>query len=344
MKLLASLALANLAQGQDYADANPDERNFDYGSYGNFGDYQLDGFEAAYDLGDYGAADYGASFYDYDPIAEAAAEADAEVDDERKGERYFFTNPPVTVTTTTTTSTTINDGYSCWKCDQMTMSDCSTKGRLETCSKGDRDCCFVEVREQHQKLQQLCTGCKDKVACENLRDENFHMLSNTQTNEKVMQCRPDYRQQFVGKFAGTQSVCRQCFMTCDPAADNGNMCFGGHKDGGANHQVLKVLLKTNEQQYPWKNYYKQTDASSKTDDARGIPVAKVAGTITGTDWTSRTNLYSDSATNGRTTEPGADTIVYWGLQGASRAWWSSNLKAIANNVRTNGDAAANFDP
>ena len=68
MKLLASLALANLAQGQDYADTNPDERNFNYDSYGNFGDYQLDGFEAAYDLGDYGAADYGASFYDYDPV------------------------------------------------------------------------------------------------------------------------------------------------------------------------------------------------------------------------------------------------------------------------------------
>jgi len=335
MKLLATLAVATLAQ-DDFANYEVD-RNFDYGS---FGDYGLGDFDSAYDLGANYDSAYG-SFYDYDAAAEA--ENDAEEDDERKGERYFFTNPAVTVTTTTTTTTTLHDGDHCWKCDQMTMSDCSTEGRMEKCQKGDKDCCFVEIREQHQKLQQLCTGCKDKVACENLRDENFHVLSNTNTNEKVMQCRPDYRQQYVGKFAGIQSVCRQCFMTCDPAENNGQYCFGGHNTG-TSHQVLKTLLKTNEAEFPWNNYYKQTDASSGTNDARGIPIANIAGNLGGADWTSRTNLYSDDGTNGRTTVPGANSVVYWGLQGANRAWWSSDLKSIANNVRINGDAAANFDP
>merc|ERR1712158_305450 len=55
----------------------------------------------------------------------------------------------------------------------------------------------------------------------------------------------------------------------------GELCFGGHNTG-TSHQVLKTLLKTNEAEFPWNNYYKQTDASSGTTDARGIPVAKIA--------------------------------------------------------------------
>ena len=65
-----------------------------------------------------------------------------------EGERYFFTDPPVTVTTTTTTTTTLHDANHCWKCDQMTYSKCSLEGKMEKCPKGDRDCCFVEVYSQ----------------------------------------------------------------------------------------------------------------------------------------------------------------------------------------------------
>ena len=77
--------------------------------------------------------------------AEAEAERDSQEDEERKGERYFFTNPIVTVTTTTTTSTTPNVGVACWKCDRMTHEQCSTLGDIEICEKGDKDCCFLEV-------------------------------------------------------------------------------------------------------------------------------------------------------------------------------------------------------
>ena len=31
-------------------------------------------------------------------------------------------------------------------------------------------------------------------------------------------------------------------MTCDPAENNGELCFGGHNTG-TSHQVLKTLLK-----------------------------------------------------------------------------------------------------
>ena len=80
----------------------------------------------------------------------------------------------------------------------MTHTACSSEGEIEICEKGDKDCCFIEVRETAQKLQQLCTGCKSRDACENLRDENFHFdTSNSNgvasSNEKTYQCRPDYR-------------------------------------------------------------------------------------------------------------------------------------------------------
>ena len=60
-------------------------------------------------------------------------------------------------------------GNACWKCDQMTYDKCSSEGTLEVCEKGDKDCCFVEIRETAQSLQQLCTGCKSKNACKNLQ-------------------------------------------------------------------------------------------------------------------------------------------------------------------------------
>ena len=47
----------------------------------------------------------------------------------------------------------------------MTYVQCATEGTFQTCSEdntnGDNGVCFVEYREQNQKLTQLCTGCKD---------------------------------------------------------------------------------------------------------------------------------------------------------------------------------------
>ena len=86
----------------------------------------------------------------------------------------------------------ISDGDSCWKCDEMSFTNCATNGVPELCKNGDKDCCFVEVRETKQALQQLCTGCKSKNSCENLRDENFTSLPGARD-----QCRPNYRYQTV---------------------------------------------------------------------------------------------------------------------------------------------------
>lgn len=349
MKLLASLAVATLAQDEGFANYEVD-RNFDYGS---FGDYGLGDFDSSYNFDTNYDSAYG-SFYDYDQAAEA--EREAEEDDERKGERYFFTQASTTSTTTTTTTQTPPDGSSCWKCDQMTYASCASEGDIELCQKGDKDCCFVEIRETAQQLQQLCTGCKDKVACENLRDENFHFdtpnsLSVTSSNEKVYQCRPDYRQQIIGKHATKQSVCRQCFKTCEPTlvvdSKTGGFCFGGSSGKTTMHN-LNFKLQTNKGNYPWGSFY--NSAIADVTDGLGIPIAQLTaadntGDVTDTaQWDALLNLYSTNGSNGRTPPTGTElSVVFWGLQGADQAWWSSDLKDIQARART-GDANANYKP
>jgi len=352
MKLLASFIASTLAQGLT------DERNFDYGS---FADYGLGDFDSNYNFdGNYADA-YGGSFYDYDAAAQAA-NRDAEEDDERKGERYFFTQPTTTSTTTTTTVATVISGDSCWKCDQMSYADCAAKGDIEKCQKGDKDCCFVEIRETAQQLQQLCTGCKSRVACENLRDENFHFdtpnsFGKAISNEKVYQCRPDYRQQIVGKHATKQSVCRQCFNTCDPLevvdSKTGGYCFGGSAGKTTMHK-LRFNLQTNKGSYPWGAFY--NSAIADVADGMGIPISVLTGTTTAGDvqeatsstdhWNVLLNLYSTSTSNGRTAPAAtATSVVFWGLQGADQAWWSSDLKKIQAKARAGtNNAAANYKP
>ena len=68
-------------------------------------------------------------------------------------------------------------GTGCWKCDAMTYVQCATEGTFQTCSednaRGDNGVCFVEYREQNQKLTQLCTGCKDAKDCLKNYNENI---------------------------------------------------------------------------------------------------------------------------------------------------------------------------
>ena len=46
-------------------------------------------------------------------------------------------------------------------------------------------------------------------------------------------------------------------------------------------------------------------------------------------WNVLLNLYSTSTSNGRTAPAAtATSVVFWGLQGADQAWWSSDLKDI----------------
>lgn len=239
-------------------------------------------------------------------------------------ERYFFTQ--ATAATVTTQPITIPvTGDSCWKCDAMSYTQCASDGHLEQCTLGDKDCCFVEVREQKQVLKQLCTGCKDFTACYDNRDQNFEGPTPTH------QCRPDYRQQKYGRSSGQQSVCRQCFHTCLSAEPD--KCFGGlaaintEKDFG-------LLFNTNEAMYPWNGHGPDNHVSA----ALGIPLHQaVADTLADRAATgivemvatpsSLANVYFHNAVDGKVFAPGQ---LFWGVQGASKFWWQADLRVIQN--------------
>ena len=96
---------------------------------------------------------------------------------------------------------------------------------------------------------------------------------------------------------------------------------------------LKFNLQTNKANYPWGSFY--NGAIADVTDGLGIPVAQLtaataSGDVTDTaQWNALLNLYSTDATNGRTAPTGtATSVVFWGLQGADQAWWSSDLKDI----------------
>lgn len=123
-----------------------------------------------------------ASLTDNLAVAPAAGEAAAAAGDVADGARYVVATQTTTPTTTTTTApptttTAQTQGSGCWKCDQMNFLDCATSGEWTECSAdqtaGDFGVCFLELREQNQLLTQLCTGCKSRNSCYNLRRQNF---------------------------------------------------------------------------------------------------------------------------------------------------------------------------
>lgn len=155
-------------------------------------------------------------------------------------------------------------GTGCWKCDAMTYVQCATEGTFQTCSEdntnGDNGVCFVEYREQNQKLTQLCTGCKDAKSCDNLKRQNFvpgFEAGNTAPFMRMRnQCKPDYRLQVARRrYGNTQSVCRQCFSMCSNAdANSATNCFGG-----LGNSLIFTAAATNEDKIgaaQWIRYYK----------------------------------------------------------------------------------------
>lgn len=234
--------------GNDYADADgglarrerprrpganrPGNNRPSFGGFGN--QAATSGFGSQASGFDVGAAGFGEDA----GFGEADNEAfNAEVDAEEDG-RYFFTQPqqgslpPVVVATTTPAPLA---GGSCWKCDAMNYVDCAATGWYEECGLGEKDCCFVEIREMYGDLKQLCTGCKQTNACENLRKENFQYQDYVELDPGVQwiedQCRPDYTDQRRNMRDGAQqSVCRQCFQTCHPDEYGSAFCFGSIKE------------------------------------------------------------------------------------------------------------------
>jgi len=380
---LAQTALPEtLPFGEDFGEYGVGD--YDIGSYDIYGDYQE--FGALENMDEASVVDYfesadnqrsvggqggrkslpdGVNYRDYirpdgtfDVFAfRAAVQAarDREVAGAQNDERYFFTQPTTTSTTTTSTTQTAPHGSSCWKCDQMTYNDCAVKGEIQTCPKGDKDCCFVEVRETAQKLQQLCTGCKDKNACENLRDENFAPDPTGSPLDKTRkQCKPDYRMQYVGARAPVQSVCRQCFATCDvDTADNQKMCFGGSNTN--TKMIFDMKLATNQAKYDWNGFYKVAD--SETAGVFGIPIRIategetlenniVSNDVANTRLATTENIYMSSTLlnnsglfsgkqnfGSTSADDGEKGVYFWGLHGADQSWWASDLKAIQTKAR-----------
>ena len=121
--------------------------------------------------------------------------------------RYVVATTTTTPTTTTTytTTTTQTTGEGCWKCDAMTFSSCATSGQWQQCSPdqtaGDYGVCFLELRETNQLLTQLCTGCKSRNACYNLRRQNFVGSSGSNLSRFHDQCKPEWKLQVSTFFA-----------------------------------------------------------------------------------------------------------------------------------------------
>lgn len=153
------------------------------------------------------------------------------------GERYFSAaGPGPTVTQPPATTAAADDddvyGSGCWKCDKMNFVTCATEGSFQDCAAdqaaGDSGVCFIELRESLQGLTQLCTGCKDAVACNDIKKQNFAYGPISPRN----QCKSDWRFQRPSRrrYGVQQSTCRQCFSMCEPngaTVQNGAFCFGG---------------------------------------------------------------------------------------------------------------------
>jgi len=168
------------------------------------------------------------------------------------GERYFAAAADDSTTTTPApTDPPVDEsvyGTGCWKCDAMSYTTCASDGYWQDCSNdqaaGDSGVCFIEMRETSQELTQLCTGCKDAQACEDLKAQNFVYGGGNRIDARN-QCKSDWRMQRPSRrrYGVMQSTCRQCFSMCtdsaeivptDPNDTKGNYCFGGLSNENAN--------------------------------------------------------------------------------------------------------------
>jgi len=303
--------------------------------FDNLSDIDLDAIVSA--ATDYAPADFDLGEELTGEIARRPAGRPGAAFDGVEDERYFFTATTTTTTTTTPTTgtTTTVTGSHCWKCDAMTYERCAAEGEYQLCELGDHECCFIEVREVKSRLRQLCTGCKERNACRNNMYENFL------GPEKDHQCRPDYRLQGVGHRHPTQSVCRQCFHTCD-LSFNTAFCFGSmieNQPTSANvGSFIHVNLKT-----------QLVAAYAGEDlDVLGIPTWGVLDANIDTqghadiqnfeDFT--INVYHLGSPSGKLDLPNSgnnakdfDTeMTYWSVHGARKGWWESDLKLLQEKL------------
>lgn len=161
------------------------------------------------------------------------------------GARYVVATTTLTTTQNTTPPTqppVTSTAGGCWKCDAMTYGQCAAQGSFELCA-GDTDTttgqaavCFLELRETNQQLQQLCTGCKDVNACNNLKAQNFvGSAASARAGRFNDQCKNEWFIQTLGqRYGSSQSTCRTCFAMCTDNAADSHKCFGGLNTNDAN--------------------------------------------------------------------------------------------------------------
>jgi hypothetical protein len=291
--------------------------------------------------------------------AAAAAPADGEAID---GARYVVatqTTTPATTTTTQppTTTTVQTQGTGCWKCDRMNFLDCATSGEWTTCSPdqtaGDYGVCFLELREQNQLLTQLCTGCKSRNSCDNLKRQNFVGSDlSARMGRFHDQCKPEWKLQRGNRRYGVQqSVCRTCFHMCSQAEDH--KCFGGLEAvGTVNGEFFKydLNMNTGSSTGATKTYwYQNANDAVVTVQNLGIPLGIFADTTaTKAQVSAMTNMvnwggdYGDTGSgkqdatgrgsNGATT---ATMGLYWAIQDQTKAWWSQDLTIAQSAYQAN---------
>ena len=63
----------------------------------------------------------------------------------------------------------------CWTCrNAYSYAECQSKGYLVTC-QSNQESCELEVRERNGNVIQVNTGCKQAMACENNKAQNFQL-------------------------------------------------------------------------------------------------------------------------------------------------------------------------
>jgi hypothetical protein len=117
-------------------------------------------------------------------------------------------------------------GRYCLKCDSLSYSECISSAISVKCQLGDLEHCFFEVRKLNGNVEQVSSGCKHKVACEDLKHQNFIVDLAAKTSSSIHdQCKPNVKMA-SRRFGRTQSTCRQCFSTSDGTTGN-SLQLGG---------------------------------------------------------------------------------------------------------------------
>ena len=253
MKLFA--ASFALASAQEFAaDAGDDARTF---SFGDSASFAYDDSYAGFGAGSFYDSAYGSDYnslaaaYNYDDADAAAADADAAVADEagrdKDEARYFGVNVVSTTSTTSTTFTTTEwkQRY-CLKCDVMSTSQCAAAGSggatEESCEQNE--VCFLELRRSTvrapsgKQVTQICTGCKHRQACWDLKQQNS--VTGLNTFRDLAQCHQTNAGNNRPRLGDVTSVCRTCFQPSDETFANAATKANKFLIGNANDQSLTI--------------------------------------------------------------------------------------------------------